>query len=63
MTVYGCTTTSCSERFRGFTDEPTFCSICMEDLTPFPDDGRTLDEMNEFAGAAPRPMPEVEETW
>jgi hypothetical protein len=59
MNVYGCTTTDCTERFRGFTDEPTFCSICMEDLTPFPADGRTLDEMNDLAAGAPRPMPEI----
>lgn len=56
--VYGCTTDDCIERFRGFTDEPTHCSICMEDLTAFPTEGRTLEQMNALAVAAPRPMPE-----
>ena len=57
-TVYGCATTDCSERFRGFTDEPTFCSVCLRDLQAFPTEGRTPDEMNALAAAAPRPMPE-----
>lgn len=56
--AYACTTDTCSERFRGFCDESSFCSICMRDLTPFPTEGRTVDEMNELAASAPRPLPE-----
>lgn len=57
--VYACTTDDCSERFRGFTDEPTFCSICMADLTEVANpDGLTVDQLNDFAASAPRPMPE-----
>ena len=31
---YVCTTPGCSERLRGICSEPSFCSICLEDLTP-----------------------------
>lgn len=31
--LYFCATPGCSEAGRGFTDEPTFCSICLHDLT------------------------------
>jgi hypothetical protein len=31
--VYGCTNPECDERMRGVTDEPTFCGMCLEDLT------------------------------
>lgn len=31
--VYGCTNPACEERMRGVSNEPTFCSICLEDLT------------------------------
>lgn len=58
MIVYACTTDTCSERFRGFTDEATHCSICMEDLTAMNAPGDTLEEVEAAYGAAPRPMPE-----
>lgn len=31
--VYGCTNPECDERMRGVSDEPSFCSMCLEDLT------------------------------
>lgn len=31
-----CVTPGCPERLRGVSDEPTFCSVCAEDLTPMP---------------------------
>ncbi len=30
--LYTCATAGCSEAGRGFTDEPTFCAICLMDL-------------------------------
>ncbi len=58
MKVYTCTTTSCTERFRGFTDAPSFCSVCMEDLTEIDaEDGSSLDELNAMAERV-RPLPE-----
>lgn len=30
--LYMCATPGCEEAGRGFTDEPTFCSICLNDL-------------------------------
>lgn len=33
-TVWVCTTRRCIERMRGVCDEPTFCSVCQEDLQP-----------------------------
>lgn len=51
--IYACTTTECSDRFRGFTDEPTFCSICLRDLTEIHNAfGSTLDEVNAMVAAA-----------
>lgn len=32
--VYGCLTDGCSERLRGTCDEPTFCSVCQQPLSP-----------------------------
>jgi hypothetical protein len=31
--AYVCMTPDCSERLRGACDEPSFCSICLQDLT------------------------------
>lgn len=60
--IYACTTTECSERFRGFTDEPTFCSVCLCDLTEIHNAfGSTLDEVNAMVAAAPRPLSEIPE--
>ncbi|MET0601832.1 MAG: hypothetical protein ABW167_07570 [Baekduia sp.] len=39
--VYVCTTRLCSERYRGYSREPSFCAICMADLTEIPQ-GETL---------------------
>lgn len=61
MIAYACTTNTCPERFRGFTDEPTHCSICMEDLTEMDLPGETLESLNATAAAAPRPLPEGDE--
>lgn len=59
MIAYACTTNTCSERFAGFTDEPTFCSICEYDLTPMDvPPGETLASINATAAMAPRPLPE-----
>lgn len=56
--VYACTTTTCTERFRGFADEPTFCSVCLQDLTEIANsEGKTLDELNAQAEQL-RPLPE-----
>jgi DNA-binding ferritin-like protein len=32
--VYGCLTDNCSERLKGISDEPTHCSVCLQDLSP-----------------------------
>lgn len=58
MIAYACTTDDCTERFRGFTDAPTHCSICWEDLTAIDAPGQTIEDLNALAAAAPRPMPE-----
>jgi hypothetical protein len=60
VVVYGCTTLSCDERFRGFTDEDgLFCSICLQDLTAIDNvEGLTLDAINARAEQH-RPFAEV----
>lgn len=59
-TLYTCTTDTCSERFRGFTDEPgLWCSVCLEDLTAIGDSPLTVDEANALAERT-RPLPEGE---
>lgn len=40
--LYTCATAGCSEAGRGFTDEPTFCSICLVDLVGVFDTTGTL---------------------
>lgn len=58
MKVYACTTTTCSERFGGFTDEPSFCSVCLEDLTEMPAPaGASLEQLNALNERV-RPLPE-----
>lgn len=57
--VFACTTTTCPERFRGFTDEPTFCSVCSEDLAELANaEGLSLEELNARAELV-RPRAEV----
>lgn len=58
--VYACTTLSCAERFRGFTDEDNlFCSCCLQDLTEIENvEGLTLAEINGRAEQH-RPFAEV----
>jgi len=58
--VYACTTLSCSERFRGFTDEDgLFCSICLQDLTEIENvEGLTLADINDRAWRV-HPLSEV----
>lgn len=59
MIAYACTTTTCTERFRGFCDEPLHCSVCWEDLTALEvPDGSDLETL---ADTFPRPMPEIAE--
>lgn len=58
--VYACTTLSCAERFRGFTDErDLFCSCCLRNLTEIDNvEGLTLAEINARAEQR-RPFAEV----
>lgn len=48
--LYTCATPGCSEAGRGFTDEPTFCSICLNDLAGVYDTTGTLVTDDEARG-------------
>lgn len=55
--LWTCDTPGCEERRQGFCDEPTFCSLCLQDLAGVFDTTDTLRTEEELREPVAEPEP------